>query len=161
MAGIRLLAEYRQDSPGSSSSNRNGSFRFEKDVSPESSSSDQRELRRIPANKDAAAAPLEIPQGFTKDGGRRTRDVRREFLKTWIGACGILPQAPMIGITLPCAPVYQIAAQRSGCDLERTFRRNLRAFALARMRSIPANKDAIPANKDAGRYDHSAWIILA
>ena len=61
MAGIRLLAEYRQDSPGSSSSNRNGSFRFEKDVSPESSSSDQRELRHIPANKDAAAAPIGSP----------------------------------------------------------------------------------------------------
>ena len=71
MAGIRLLAEYRQNSPGSSSSNRNGSFRFEKDVSPESSSSDQRELRRIPANKDAAAAPLRSPEGG--DERRRMR----------------------------------------------------------------------------------------
>ena len=57
-------------SPGSSSSNRNGSFRFEKDVSPESSSSDQRELRRIPANKDAAAAPLRSPGGYE---GRETK----------------------------------------------------------------------------------------
>ncbi len=38
----------------------------------------------------------------------------------------------------------QIAPAQPGCDLERTFRRNLRAFALARMRSIPANKDVIP-----------------
>ena len=72
-------------SPGSSSSNRNGSFRFEKDVSPESSSSDQRELRRIPANKDAAAAPLRSPGGL-----RGTRDGSLD------GSCG-LPQ-PLAGL---------------------------------------------------------------
>ncbi len=43
------------------------------------------------------------------------------------------------------------APAQNGCSasvLIRTFRRNQRAFAPARMRSIPANKDAIPANKD-------------
>ena len=38
----------------------------------------------------------------------------------------------------------QNASERSVCVLERTFRRNLRAIALARLRTIPPNKDARP-----------------
>ncbi len=63
-------------------------LRFGKDVSPESSSGDQREPRRIPANKDAAPPPLDSPllderrrvyeRRETKDERRKTRDERRE-----------------------------------------------------------------------------------
>ena len=77
----------------------------------------------------------------TKDEGRGTRDGGQE---THRGLSVSLTGRPRcIGITLPYFPVYRIAARRSGCDLGRTFRRNHRAFALARIRSIPANKDIV------------------
>ena len=50
---------------------------------------------------------------------------------------------------LPCSLVYQNEAQRSGFILERTFRRNLRAFALSRMRRISANKDEFSRTQNA------------
>lgn len=61
----------------------------------------------------------------------------------------------------------QIEAQHSGFDLERTFRRNLRAFALVRMRRIPPNKDdysrALPVlygeSTPTGKYRHRKMIL--
>ncbi len=63
-------------------------LRFGKDVSPESSSGDQREPRRIPANKDVAPPPLDSPllderrrvyeRRKTRDERRKTKDERRE-----------------------------------------------------------------------------------
>ena len=69
---------------------------FEKDVSPESSSSDQRELRRIPANKDAAAAPLRSPGVYE---GRETKvSGGREICSVIVRPA----RRPVVAIRSPC-----------------------------------------------------------
>ena len=104
--------------------------------------------RRFPLDSfpigQGAAAPLRSPGVYE---GRGTK----VYLYVW--GLRQMPQAPIHRNHFTLFSRF-FKMEASASILKRTFRRNHRAFAPARMRSIPANKDA-------GRHDHSAWIILA